>query len=666
MREQLNRHNRLYHQLDNPEISDSDYDALLRELQAIEADYPELIDAESPTQRLGAEPLAAFESVTHEVAMLSLDNAFSDQALIAFDQRQRDKLELTQIEYVAEPKLDGLAISLLYQDGLLVRAATRGDGRHGENVTHNILTIQAIPSQLNGDHFPQRFEVRGEVFMTKAGFDAVNRERLVAAKKLFANPRNAAAGSLRQLDSRITAQRPLAFFCYGHGEYPADALPETHRELLDCFQSWGLPVSDEIELVSMADGCIANYQQLLQRRESLDYEIDGVVYKINRFDLQAKMGYVARAPRWAIARKFPAEEAVTTVIAIDLQVGRTGAITPVARLEPVEVGGVTVTNATLHNAEEIERKNVRAGDTVVVRRAGDVIPEVVRVMLDQRTERSQPFVMPDHCPVCDAELIQVDDETTIRCSGGLYCPAQHKASILHFVSRKAMDVEGLGEKLLQQLLAEKRVDTAADLYSLTVEKLVGLERMGDKSAHNLVAALEQSKQTTLPRFLYALGIREVGEVTAQRLAEQLGSLEAIIKADQQQLEAIADIGPTTARYITLFFRQPHNLEVIDQLRSAGVQWQDVVIDHRPMPLTGSTFVITGTLASMTRDEVKQHLQSLGGKVTGTVSKKSSALIAGEKAGSKLEKAKRLGVTVMDEAALLKLLDLPEEWLKTDC
>jgi DNA ligase (NAD+) len=656
LREQIDYHNRRYYQLDAPVISDAEYDALLRELQTLERQYPELATPDSPTQRVGAAPLAAFAEVRHEVPMLSLDNAFTDEDVLAFDRRIREKLEQETTEYLAEPKLDGLAISLLYEHGLLTRGATRGDGHTGEDVTHNVRTIRAIPLRLSGSGFPARFEVRGEVFMPKAGFEAMNRKALETGDKVFVNPRNAASGSLRQLDPAITASRPLSFYCYGYGAYPEDRLPESQPELLERFRAWGLPINPETRVVRGVQGCLDYYRALSAKRDKLPYEIDGVVYKLSRFGWQAEMGYVARAPRWAIAHKYPAEEATTRVLAIDVQVGRTGALTPVARLEPVFVGGVTVTNATLHNADEVRRKDIRAGDTVVVRRAGDVIPEVVKSIPEKRPPNTRAFVLPERCPVCGSEVEIEEGEAIARCSGGLYCPAQHKEAIKHFASRRAMDIDGLGDKLVDQLLENKLVDTVADLFHLNVEELAGLERMGPKSAENLIAALEKSKHTTLPRFLYALGIREVGEVTAQTLATHLRTLEAIMTSDEPALQAIPDVGPTMAAHIAAFFRQPHNREVIRALLAAGVHWEETGAPvPQEQPLAGKVFVLTGTLAGLTRDQAKARLQALGAKVTGSVSKKTDYVVAGADPGSKLTKALELNVNVIDENELMSLL-----------
>jgi DNA ligase (NAD+) len=658
LRREIEFHNFQYHQLDAPLISDAEYDALLRELQELERQYPELVTADSPTQRVGAPPLETFAPVAHEVPMLSLDNAFDDEELAAFDRRLRERLAVDCVEYVAEPKLDGLALSLIYESGFLVCAATRGDGYTGENVTANVRTIGDIPARLRGSGWPQRFEARGEVFMPKAGFLQLNRRAEEKGEKIFANPRNAAAGSLRQLDPKITAGRPLRFYCYGHGSFPSDALPASQQELMARFHDWGLPVSPELAVVQGEAGCRDNYLAMLEKRPRLDYDIDGVVYKCNRFDWQAQAGFVARAPRWAIARKFPAEEASTRVIAIDVQVGRTGALTPVARLEPVFVGGVTVTNATLHNADEIQRKDVRVGDAVVVRRAGDVIPEVVRVVLEQRPADSQPFVMPDKCPACGSAAVAVEGEAVLRCEGGLVCPAQHKEAVKHFASRRAMDIEGLGDKLVDQLLDQGLIHTVADLYRLTVEQVAGLERMGQKSAENLIQAIAASKQTTLPRFLYALGIREVGEVTAQTLVGHFHTLDRLMAADADALQTAPDVGPAVAGQVAAFFAEAHNREVIAQLRAAGVTWQEGVPEGQgPQPLQGQTFVLTGTLQSMSRDEAKDKLQALGAKVAGSVSKKTRYVVAGSDAGSKLAKAKELDVQVLSEDEFLALLSL---------
>ena len=657
LREQLNLYNKQYYQLDTPLVSDATYDRLLRELQALEKEFPELETLDSPTQRVGAAPIKAFEQVIHEVPMLSLANAFSADEMMAFDRRVREKLEIDTVEYVAEPKLDGLAVSLIYENSILVRAATRGDGQIGENVTHNVRTIRDIPLKLQGKGIPDRFEVRGEVFMTRKGFKILNDQAARNGEKVFANPRNAAAGSLRQLNAGITATRPLSFCCYGHGLFPPGLLPEKHSQLLEMFQQWGFPISQEMEVFEGVAGCLENYDNLQQRRDALGYEIDGVVYKLDRFDLQREMGFVARAPRWAIARKFPAQEETTTVLAIDVQVGRTGALTPVARLMPVIVGGVTVTNVTLHNADEIDKKDVRVGDTVFVRRAGDVIPEVVSVVLEKRPTGTAPFKMPDKCPVCGSEAVIADGEAILRCSGGLFCPAQRKESIKHFASRKAMDIDGLGDKLVEQLIDTGLIETAADLFDLTREKIAALDRMGKKSAENLIAALAKSKQTTLSRFLFAIGIREVGEVTAQRLAQTLGSFQRITGANQETLLEVPDIGPIVANHIVAFFHQPHNHEVIDKLLEAGIRWDESdgdIIEEQP--LRGKVFVLTGTLETLSREQAKERLQSLGAKVTSSISGNTDFVVSGRDPGSKIKKARELNVEIMEEDSLLALLD----------
>lgn len=657
LRDQINHHNYLYYVLDNPEIPDVEYDRLFRELQQLESDYPELVTSDSPTQRVGGEPLKAFVEVKHEIPMLSLGNAFSDEELSEFDRRVRNGLDVNTVHYCAEPKLDGLAISIRYENGVLVRAATRGDGTRGEDVTLNVRTIEAVPLRLLGDDWPSILEVRGEVYMPKAGFKALNEKQREKGEKSFANPRNAAAGSLRQLDPRITATRPLSIFCYGVGVVEGVELPETHSATMTRLKDWGLRVCPEQRVVEGAEGCIEFYREIGERREALPYEIDGVVYKVDRIDQQRQLGFVSRAPRWAIAHKFPAQEELTRVVAIDVQVGRTGAITPVARLEPVHVGGVTVTNATLHNQDEIDRKDVRVGDTVVVRRAGDVIPEVVSVVLSRRPDGTSHYTLPDSCPECGSAVERVAGEAVARCSGGLYCPAQRKEAIKHFASRRAMDIDGLGEKLVELLVDKALVNDVADLFSLEASQLAGLERMGEKSADNLVAALGKSRQTTLARFLYALGIREVGEATAHTLASHFGSLEALEQADVETLIEVQDVGPIVADHIHTFFAQPHNMEVVAKLLTAGVQWPEVEkAAEGELPLQGKTFVLTGTLSALSRNEAKQRLQALGAKVAGSVSKKTDYVVAGESPGSKLTKAEQLGVTVLDEDELVRLLE----------
>ena len=657
LRKEIEYHDYRYYVLDDPEIPDAEYDRLMRELRELEARYPDLVTPDSPTQRVGGKPLEGFEEVRHAVPMLSLDNAFEESEVIAFDKRIHDRLGTDEeIEYAAEPKLDGLAISLLYEDGKLVRAATRGDGHVGENVTQNVRTIRSVPLHLQGKYIPPRLEVRGEIYMPKAGFEKLNREQEKKGEKLFSNPRNAAAGSLRQLDPKITASRPLEIYCYAPGLVEGANLPATHFEVLQQFREWGLRVSPEIRCVTGVSGCLDYYRRMTEKREQLPYEIDGVVFKVNRLDLQEKLGFVSRAPRWAIAYKFPAEEAITKLLAVDFQVGRTGALTPVARLEPVFVGGATVSNATLHNMDEIRRKDVRIGDTVIVRRAGDVIPEVVGPVLSRRPKNAKIIHLPKYCPVCGSDVIQLEGEAVARCSGGLYCPAQRKEAIKHFASRRAMDIEGLGDKLVDQLVETGLVEHVDDLYKLTVEQLAGLERMGQKSAENLVRALEKSKHTTLARFLYALGIREVGEATAQALATHFRSLEKIMTADEEALTEVPDVGPIVAGHIVSFFRQPHNLEIIHNLRKAGIHWEEPeTTGAETLPLAGNTYVLTGTLTGMTRNEAKEKLQQLGAKVTSSVSKKTTAVIAGENPGSKLTKAEALGVPVLDEKALLALL-----------
>lgn len=667
LRAQLEEHVHRYYVLDDPTVPDAEYDRLYRELQALEAEHPELIDAYSPTQRVGAAPLDEFTQVSHRVPMLSLGNVFSDEELDDFDRRIREHLDVADIAYVAEPKLDGLAISLRYEDGHLVQAATRGDGQTGEDVTSNIRTVKAIPLRLAGKDWPKVLEVRGEVFMPKAGFEAMNARAREQGEKTFVNPRNAAAGSLRQLDPRITAQRPLTLYCYGLGEVDGGEMPDCQWQIMQRLKEFSLPVCPESRLVQGASGCAAFYQDIGKRRDSLAYEIDGVVYKVDRIDQQRDLGFVSKAPRWATAHKFPAQEELTRVIDIEIQVGRTGALTPVARLEPVFVGGVTVTNATLHNEDEVLRKDVRPGDRVIVRRAGDVIPEVVRRLEEDGVERAEAFQMPTECPVCGSAVARAEGEAVSRCSGGLFCSAQRKEAIKHFASRRAMDVDGLGDKLVEQLADQNLIETVADLYRLELEPLVALERMGQKSAENLLEALEASKQTSLSRFLFALGIREVGEATALNLANSLGSLPNIMAADQERLQKVPDVGPIVAGHIERFFQQEHNLEVIQSLQDAGVHWDDIEVrdDAEAQPLDGCTIVLTGTLTAMSRTEAKQQLQALGAKVSGSVSKKTTWVMAGDNAGSKLAKAQELGVTVFDENALQSLLDDPVAFLQAN-
>ena len=667
LRADLERHNHAYYVLDAPTIPDAEYDKLFRELQGLEADYPELLTADSPTQRVGGAPLKEFPPRQHGVPMLSLNNAFAPEEVEAFDKRVRDGLEtIAAVDYAVEPKFDGLAISLTYENGVFTCGATRGDGVTGEEVTPNLRTLRCIPLRLKGEGWPALIEIRGEVLMFKADFAELNARQRERGDKEFANPRNAAAGSLRQLDSKITASRPLSFFAYGVGA-GADALAvKTHSELMDRLAAWGFPVAAERAVVSGSRGQLAFFAKIGMLRPGLPYDIDGVVYKVNRLDWQAQLGFVSRAPRFAIAHKFPAEEALTEVLGIDVQVGRTGAITPVARLKPVFVGGVTVTNATLHNEDEVRRKDVRVGDTVIVRRAGDVIPEVVAIVPEKRPSRDlfggeplhPPFELPKVCPECGSAVARGIDEAIARCTGGLYCPAQRKQALWHYAARRAMDIEGLGDKIVDQLVDAGLVHTPADLYGLSVETLAGLERMGEKSAQNLVAAIDASRQTTLARFIFALGIRNVGEATARDLARYFGNLDGIISADIEALQQVPDVGPIVAASIVAFFNESHNRAIIAQLLAAGLHWTDgEPADAGPKLLAGKTLVLTGTLPTLKRDDARAMIEAAGGKVAGSVSKKTDFVVAGEEAGSKLEKAMELGVAVIDEAELLKLLEL---------
>ncbi len=684
LRAEIEQHNVRYYVYDDPSISDAEYDRMMRELQDLEAAHPELVTPESPTQRVGAAPVSAFGSVRHAVPMLSLGNAFDEEDVVAFDRRVTDTLRgagllgpAQQAEYFCELKLDGLAISLRYEDGRLVQAATRGDGQTGEDVTSNIRTIKAIPLQLTGPA-PKVLEVRGEVLMNRADFEKLNAAQAKRDEKVFVNPRNAAAGSLRQLDPRITAKRPLRFFAYGWGEVqglpgsqsglfdeaPAGAtdaaatLPEkSHGAMLDWLAALGLPVNvKHNHRATGAEGLMAFYAKVGALRPELPYDIDGVVYKVDSLPAQKLLGFVARAPRFALAHKFPAEEATTTLLDIEVQVGRTGAITPVARLKPVFVGGVTVTNATLHNEDEIRRKDVRIGDTVIVRRAGDVIPEVVGAVLEQRPADAREFVMPKACPVCGSAIERLEDETIARCTGGLFCAAQRKQTLWHAASRKALDIEGLGEKLVEQLVDSGRVKSLADLFSLRPLELVGLDRMGQKSADNLVEAIDKARAPALGRLLFALGIRHVGETTARDVARHFGSIEAIMDADEDALSSVPDVGPVVAGSIRRFFAEQHNREVIDQLKAQGVHPVAEAVPE-DTTLAGKTFVLTGTLPNWTREEASMRIQAAGGKVSGSVSKKTAYLVAGEDAGSKLTKAQELGVTVLDVDALKELLGL---------
>lgn len=655
LREMINDYNYNYYVLDAPTVPDAVFDKLLRELQELETQHPELITADSPTQRIGEKPLKEFDEVKHEVPMLSLDNAFDEEEVAAFDRRVHERLGTEgAIEYVCEPKLDGLAISLRYEHGSLVQGATRGDGMTGENVTQNLRTIPSIPLHLRGTDFPPVLEVRGEVYMPKAGFEKLNAEAEKKGEKVFVNPRNAAAGSLRQLDSRITASRPLAFFCYGVGLVERETLPSTHSAILQQLKAWGFPVNPLIEVVKGLDQCLAFFHQIAKKRPHLAYEIDGVVYKVNRLALQQELGFVTRAPRWALAHKFPAEEVYTVLESVEFQVGRTGAITPVARLKPVFVGGVTVSNATLHNMDEINRKDVRVGDTVIIRRAGDVIPEVVGPLKEKRPSQVKKINLPSKCPVCHSAIEQMEGEAVARCTAGLYCPAQRKEAIKHFASRRAMDIEGLGDKLVEQLVDEKVIKNIADLYSLKLEELADLERMGQKSAQNLLDQLEKSKKTTFARFLYALGVREVGEATAKALARYFGDIDTLYTATEESLQEVPDIGPVVAKHIAHFFSEEHNREIIEKLIKAGMHWEKIKKPTKSA-LSGKTFVLTGTLSKLTRDEAKDRLENLGAKVSDSVSKKTDYVVVGNEPGSKLAKAEKLGVTILDEPEFLKLL-----------
>ncbi|HCE5230945.1 TPA: NAD-dependent DNA ligase LigA [Vibrio parahaemolyticus] len=659
LKESLHYHAVRYYVEDNPEIPDAEYDRLMRELLEIEAQHPDLVTVDSPSQRVGGKPLSEFSQVTHEVPMLSLDNAFDDSELDSFHKRAQDRIGGESIkQYCCEPKLDGLAVSLLYENGILVQAATRGDGTTGENITENVRTINAIPLKLRGDDWPARLEVRGEVFMPKAGFERLNELARQKGEKVFVNPRNAAAGSLRQLDSRITASRPLSFYAYSVGVVQGADLAASHYERFLQIKSWGLPMCPETKRVDSLADVKTYYQDILQRRDALPYEIDGVVIKIDDIAVQERLGFVARAPRWAIAYKFPAQEEITTLNEVEFQVGRTGAITPVAKLEPVFVGGVTVSNATLHNADEIERLQVKIGDQVVIRRAGDVIPQVVSVIKERRPETARDIIFPTQCPVCGSHVERIEGEAVTRCTGGLVCQAQRKQALKHFVSRKALDVDGLGDKVIEQLVDREMVETPADLFKLSAGVLTVLERMGPKSAQNIVNALEKSKLTTLPRFLYSLGIREVGEATAANLAQHFKSLEAIQAATEEQLIAVQDIGVVVAKHITTFFEEEKNQAVVQDLLVQGIHWPEVSAPEQgaALPLEGKTVVLTGTLSQLGRTEAKEALQSLGAKVTGSISKKTDILFAGENAGSKLTKAQELGIEIKTEQDLLELIN----------
>lgn len=656
LRRSIEYHNYRYHVLDDPELPDAEFDRLLVELRELEARHPELVTPDSPTQRVGGAPSDEFQEVRHRVPMLSIDNAFSREDVLAFDRRIRERLgSEAELDYSAEPKLDGLAISVTWEHGHLVRAATRGDGTTGEDVTANVRTIRSIPLRLRGTA-PALLEVRGEIFISNAGFKRLNAEAMARGDKVFVNPRNAAAGSLRQLDPNVTATRPLDVFFYALGVLEGATLPQTHTEVLAMLRDWGLRVSPEVKQVRGAAGCLEYFDDMARRRPSLAYQIDGVVYKVDRLALQRELGFVSRAPRWSVAHKFPAEEALTVLRAVEFQVGRTGALTPVARLEPVFVGGVTVSNATLHNMDEVERKDVRLGDTVVVRRAGDVIPEVARVLLERRTAEAGRISLPSVCPVCGSPVIRDADAAVARCTGGYRCSAQRKERLRHFASRRALDIEGLGEKLVDQLVDAELARSPADLFTLTQPALAALERMGAKSADNILAAIERSKTTTLARFLFALGIREVGEATAAALAQHFGAIEPLMEADLETIQQVPDVGPVVAAHVKTFFADPLNRKLVEDLRSAGVNWPAATVQPiGEQPLAGLTFVLTGTLEAMSREEAEEALRALGAKTSGSVSRKTSYVVAGSDAGSKLRKAVELGVPVLDEQSLSLIL-----------
>ncbi|HIF9383522.1 TPA: NAD-dependent DNA ligase LigA [Photobacterium damselae] len=658
LREQLDYHGYRYYVEDNPEVPDAEYDRLMQRLLTIESEHPEWVTIDSPSQRVGGVPLDGFTQVKHELPMLSLDNAFNDDELRAFQKRIQDRLnDASAIQYCCEPKLDGLAVSLLYENGVLVQAATRGDGTTGENITNNVRTIRSIPLKLQGNDWPTRIEVRGEVFMPKKGFEQLNQRALKKGEKTFANPRNAAAGSLRQLDSKVTATRPLSFYAYAVGIVEGRELEGSQYDRLCQLKSWGFPMSPEIRRVDSIEEVIRYHQMIGEKRESLEYDIDGVVIKVDKVDTQLQLGFVARAPRWAIAYKFPAQEEMTLLNNVEFQVGRTGAITPVAKLEPVFVGGVTVSNATLHNADEIARLGVMVGDTVIIRRAGDVIPQIVSVVESRRPADASPVIFPTECPVCQSKVERIEGEAVARCTGGLFCQAQRKEALKHFVSRKALDVDGCGEKVIEQLVDREMVTTPADLFRLSAGVVTALDRMGPKSAQKLVDALGNAKETTLPRFIYSLGIREVGEATAANLAHYFETLEALMTASKEQLIEVPDVGEIVAAHIFNFFREEHNLAVVNDLREVGIHWPDLekVADDVELPFEGKTVVLTGLLSQLSRTEAKEALQKLGAKVTGSVSKKTDLVVAGEAAGSKLTKAQELGIEVWDEQQLIDFM-----------
>jgi DNA ligase (NAD+) len=656
LRELLDRYNYRYHALDDPEVPDAEYDRLMVELRDIEALHPDLTTADSPTQRVGSAPLAAFGSVRHRIPMLSLDNAFSEEEVRDFDRRVRERAgPESVVRYSAEPKLDGLAVNARYESGAFVQGATRGDGETGEDVTSNLRTIKALPLKLRGPHAPRVLEVRGEVFMPLAAFERFNREAVARGEKTLVNPRNAAAGSLRQLDPRMTEARRLDLFIYGVGYVEGGELPGHHSEVLKMLRGFGFKICPQTRVVESVEGCLAYFQDIAAARATLPYQIDGVVYKVDDIELQRQLGFVSRAPRWAIAHKFPAEEALTTVLGIEFQVGRTGALTPVARLAPTFVGGVTVSNATLHNIDEMTRKDVRVGDTVVIRRAGDVIPEVVRVLLERRVAGARAIELPTHCPVCGSPVLRETDQAIARCSGGRTCPAQRKEEVKHFASRRALDIQGLGDKLIEQLVDRDWVKTPADLFELEPARLETLERMAEKSAQKIHAAVLAAKRTTLPRFLYALGIRDVGEATALALAQHFGDARALADASVEEIQRVQDVGPIVAASIRAYFDNAENRRLLERLLASGIQWPPVERPERTGKVAGKTFVITGTLEQMSRDAARDALIERGGKVTGSVSKKTDYLVAGADPGGKLDKARQLGVEVLDEAAFLALL-----------
>ncbi|TAL93483.1 MAG: NAD-dependent DNA ligase LigA [Paraburkholderia sp.] len=659
LRAELERANHAYYVLDQPDLPDAEYDRLFKALQQVESEHPDLVTPDSPTQRVGGEVARGFEPVVHSMPMLSLNNGFADEDIAAFDKRVSDTLGVAPVDYACELKFDGLAISLRYVDGRFVQASTRGDGETGEDVTENIRTVRSIPLTLKGKRVPGVLDVRGEVLMFRRDFERLNARQREAEQREFANPRNAAAGSLRQLDPKITAQRPLSFFAYGIGVLEGEEMPATHSALLDWYGELGLPVNPERAVVKGVEGLLAFFHAVGEKRDALPYDIDGVVYKVNNRDEQDRLGFVSRAPRFALAHKFPAQEALTKLLAIDVQVGRTGAITPVARLEPVFVGGATVTNATLHNEDEVRRKDIRIGDTVIVRRAGDVIPEVVSALLDRRPADAREFVMPTQCPVCGSAIERLPDEVIARCSGGLFCPAQRKQALWHFAQRRALDIDGLGEKIIDQLVEQNLVRTPADLFNLGFSTLAALDRFADKSAQNLLDSLEKARHTTLARFIYALGIRHVGESTAKDLAKHFGSLDPIMNASVDELLEVNDVGPVVAEALHQFFAEEHNRTVIEQLRAPGrVTWPE----GPPAPkapqgvLAGKTVVLTGTLPTLARDDAKEMLEAAGAKVAGSVSKKTDYVVAGAEAGSKLAKAEELGIPVLDEEGMRKLLE----------